>query len=144
MSKGIVHVKDLIPIGIQCLFDHGGRPGLFAADSGYSKGVGKAWRWVSQCDSWPDEQHDLRNTSLLYNPSAAMTEEVRLGSGGRTVSTPTGDPKIGFATRQSQRMMRRQRDWKATHEGKFAADILPKRPPGTRLYAHNGGVRCVV
>lgn len=71
------------------------------------------------------EVHVLRNTSLLYRPSAAMTDEVRLVAVEQICSTPTCDPKVGFPKTICQLVAAGQTGMEATYEGKFAPDILP-------------------
>lgn len=70
-----VQIKGLIPIGVQRLLDHGGGVSLLAAYRGDGERIRMSCRERYQplilvaCRLRPY----VRNTSRLYNPSAAMT-----------------------------------------------------------------------
>ena len=81
-SEWTAHVKDFIPIRVQSLLDHRRCSGLFSANGRYSEGIRKACTTWSVAGMSSIGVNILRNTSLLYSPSAAMTDEVRLARTG--------------------------------------------------------------
>jgi len=75
-----VQVEHLIPVWVQRFLDHGRRVGLLTSDGGHGKRIGKPYndlvsRQRRNNAGRLSKEPDVRKTSRLYNPSAAITAE---------------------------------------------------------------------
>jgi len=77
-----IQVEHFIPVRVQRFLDHGRRVGLFTPDGGHGKRIGKPYndlvsRQRRNNAGRLSKEPDVRNTSRLYNPSAAITAESK-------------------------------------------------------------------
>lgn len=75
-----IQVEHLIPVWVQRFLDHRCRVGLLTPDGGHGKWIGKSYndlvsRQRRNNAGRLSKEPDVRNTSRLYNPSAAITAE---------------------------------------------------------------------